>query len=220
MCLTSGSTEGRGLAVWRSGVSRLLRSSRQGFTLIELIVASSVSAMLLWATYVVFDSSNKVSNLYEAELELRQNARAVFARMELDLNSAFLDSTGRYFRGTGKSLKCVTAIPSDVSSITEVAYGRVYRSMATDGETTSEVSPSNTEDNVLIDGVLRKTKDGKTSSKEPFGLEYWDSAGEKWVSDAPAGQLPAAVKVMVWLTDSRGMIARPFFDIIPVGQGR
>ncbi len=222
-------------------VFRQHNHSRQGFTLIELMVASGISAVLMWSIFMIFDSSNKLAGMLEGEFEVRQNARAVFARMELDLTSAFLDCKGNYFEAGSDKLKLLSASPcTDLDGtkavnhlFSEVAYsassGVLYRTLDFDGRTDSTVSAGSHSDNLLCDGV------------SDFSLAYWDpkgsaefGTGDRWKTSMDTvkngkGYLPSAVEVTLELTypamnwdkpRDQVEVRRTFFNLIPVGQGR
>jgi len=199
----------------------VFRSNRhEGFTILELLVASTVSAMLMWAIYTIFNGSNRIANMLDDELEIRQNARAVFARMELDLSSAFLDPNGEYFDGDGGTVRCMTAVATEVQTdgdstvrpITEVRYScsgtELRRAIDTDGQAPF-TSSGLTADDVLAENV------------DWFRLRYWyTSQGQSsWHTSPPGrGRLPSAVEVTLQLKIRQTV--RTFFDIIPVAQGR
>jgi len=204
------------------------------------MVASGISAVLMWSIFMIFDSSNKLAGMLEGEFEVRQNARAVFARMELDLTSAFLDAKGNYFEAGPHELKLLSATPcSEIRGtkainhlFSEVAYsssgGALYRTLDFDGATNTTVSGGSNADNLLCDGV------------SDFSLAYWDPkgssdlSGDRWKTMMTTvrngnGYLPSAVEVTLVLTypamkwnkpRDQVEVRRAFFNVIPVGQGR
>jgi prepilin-type N-terminal cleavage/methylation domain-containing protein len=195
----------------------------RGFTIIELLVAATISSLLMWAIFMIFDTANKMAGLLDGEIEVRQNARAIFARMEIDLASAFLDVDGDYFEGTSESVKCIAAVPTDDHNVTEISYHRdnkrLYRTIEIDGKASSRVGNSTDEEHLLADGVTN------------LQLRYWNpewnpasaSAAKRreWLETWNfAKQLPRAVRVEIQVEDMRQAIKRSFFDTIPVGQGR
>lgn len=62
--------------------------TRRAFTLLELIVATTIFAIVISASYALFDSSRAVSSRAEARAELFQTARAALAMIERDLRGA------------------------------------------------------------------------------------------------------------------------------------
>ena len=68
---------------------------RRGFTLLELIVATAIFAVVLGAAYALFASGRSVSSRAEARAELFQTARAALRAIEADLRGALM--TGNEF---------------------------------------------------------------------------------------------------------------------------
>lgn len=62
----------------------------RGFTLIELVVATAIFAIVVSAAFALFDSSRSVSSRAEFRAELFQTARAALQRIEDDLRGAFM----------------------------------------------------------------------------------------------------------------------------------
>ena len=69
--------------------------NRRGFTLLELIVATAIFAVVLGAAYGLFVSSRDVSSRAEARAELFQTARAALRAIEDDVRGALM--TGNEF---------------------------------------------------------------------------------------------------------------------------
>lgn len=208
------------------------RKRTSGFTLIELMVASVVSAWVMWAIFLCFDSASKMSTLLEGDFEVRQQARSIFARMEHDLSSAFINSNGDYFIGAAESIQAVTGAPSEgldgvIYPVTHVFYtmgtyddeGALFRTDAYKNIAVEDTISASTEEKYLL-----------AENVTGFSVRYWPASNTgteslPWVDrintttqDEPA--MPTAVEVTITLKDSKNVVERTFFDIIPIAQGR
>ena len=63
---------------------------RRGFTLLELIVATSIFAIVIGATYSLFDSARGITTRAEFRAQLFQSARASLQAIENDLRGAVM----------------------------------------------------------------------------------------------------------------------------------
>jgi general secretion pathway protein J len=66
---------------------------RRGFTLLELIVATTLFGIVIAAAYTLFDSSRRLAARAEARAELFQAGRAAIAAIEADLRGAVMSGT-------------------------------------------------------------------------------------------------------------------------------
>lgn len=71
--------------------------ARSGFTLIEVLLVVVLTAMIMYGMGEIFKMSSNVVGGSEAELEVRQRARMIFSRMEIDLSCLLIDANGNYF---------------------------------------------------------------------------------------------------------------------------
>lgn len=68
-----------------------LKNSHSGFTLVELLIAMAISAVLLGATYSVFVSSQKINTGNEVSARIMQSLRTSLDLMESDIRMAGLN---------------------------------------------------------------------------------------------------------------------------------
>lgn len=64
-----------------------------GFTLLELLVATAIFAVVIAAAYTLFDASRNLSSRAEFSAQLYQSARAALQTIEADLRGAVMPST-------------------------------------------------------------------------------------------------------------------------------
>lgn len=101
------------------------QSVSAGFTLIEVLLVVMLTSMLMYGMGEIFKLSSDVVGVSEAEVEVRQKARVIFGRMEMDLQSLVLDSKGNYFRiwrGTGRAIEGVPRMDDKLRLVTSVKY--------------------------------------------------------------------------------------------------
>ncbi|MBI3989666.1 MAG: prepilin-type N-terminal cleavage/methylation domain-containing protein [candidate division NC10 bacterium] len=64
------------------------RSSSRGFTLIEILVAAAISALITVTIYMMFETNQSTFNKGEADTDLQQNARVAMDRLIRELRMA------------------------------------------------------------------------------------------------------------------------------------
>jgi type II secretion system protein J len=71
----------------------LCGESSSGFTLLELVVATAIFAIVIGAAYTLFESGRNLTSQAEARAELFQTARAALKAIEDDLKGAVMPGT-------------------------------------------------------------------------------------------------------------------------------
>jgi len=79
-------------------------NSRSGFTLVELVISSSLMALILTAAYLCLNGAISSQRLIEPRAEVIQTARVVLARMSADLRCACPLSKDSEFLGVHRML--------------------------------------------------------------------------------------------------------------------
>jgi len=103
-------------------------SARGGFTLIEVLLVAVITVILMYSMSLIFQKATLIVGMSEAEIEIRQKARDIFNRLELDLRCAFVDETGEYFEVQGNKLWFMTTTRQNPegyiarTDLTQVAY--------------------------------------------------------------------------------------------------
>jgi prepilin-type N-terminal cleavage/methylation domain-containing protein len=83
-----------------------IRKGLTGFTLIELLIAASISAVIIVSLYAAFQTSLFSYNRLDQSCNVFQEAGVILNRLEMDLKNAFsyCDAQSK-FKGTDKSLE-------------------------------------------------------------------------------------------------------------------
>ena len=79
----------------------LKRLNRQGFTLVELLVAMGISAVVMAGIYTVYSSQQKSYTVQEQMAAMQQNLRAAIYFMEREIRMAGHDPTRKVVGGAG-----------------------------------------------------------------------------------------------------------------------
>ena len=165
---------------------------QQGFTLVEMLLAMALFALVMAAAYSAISVGLKAREQHNVEVQ--QNARAALEAISTHLRSAFLvqGAQAYYFNGGSSSISFFT-FPPDAQSPVRIEY---------------YIGGSN----VNCAGLCRKTYSGapdsgnsKTAAEEPVAPEITDlklsysADGENWL---PAWNSPAALPRYVRITVS------------------
>jgi type II secretory pathway component PulJ len=79
--------------------------------LLEVLVASSIFAIVAIATYQVYETSNAVASRVDRRVDIQQNARAAIERLAREIRQA------GYFTGTPPTTEAIRIATSDTLSI-------------------------------------------------------------------------------------------------------
>ena len=98
--------------------------ARAGFTMIEVLLVVMLTSMLMYGMGEIFKMSSNVVGMSESEVDVRQKARVVFGRLEMDIQSIVLDSDGNYFRiwKTDGNLDGIRRLNDKLRLVTSVKY--------------------------------------------------------------------------------------------------
>ncbi len=217
---------------------------RRGFTLLELVVATSIFAIVIAATYSLFDSARGITTRAEFRAQLFQSARAALQAIEDDLKGAVMLNTAfdSGFIGTNVgsekepldklefvSVNRYTGAPYDVYATDPVVRGidvsKVYYWIEQDEkrkvhglvrEKPRELTPPN--------GPVHREEDCVAIADDVVFLNFRFYDGTQWLDQWDSTQtrnLPKAVEVTVHVSgDWRGeTLTEPFTSrfYLPVG---
>jgi len=167
----------------------------QGFTLVELLIASSIFVVVMFTIYSAFNSGIFGYRNMEEVMDTYQAARQILERLNLDLRSSFIYSPEDVkFSGTNKQFSLLALVDVyEVNKVTQkyasISYAlegnKLERLCRTDQEAlnkNSEIIPEEMADNAEISFSYLYLDHTDNSLKEK---EVWE---EKLI-------LPLAVKI-------------------------
>ena len=97
-------------------------TNRCGFTLVEMLVAVGLGAIILAVVVTAFSQSSTVSTVAHAKTEAMHNARVAMDLLERDISSAYIEPAGQIFDGDGTHLHLRTVSRTDGPGAQEVYY--------------------------------------------------------------------------------------------------
>lgn len=209
---------------------------RNGFTLIEVLIAITILTVIMMVVYQAFTASTDGIRRAEAVDELNSTARVIFLKLMDDINNAYLTGNNVIFVGDSKRDK---ELPQDSLNLTSISNLRMVK----DAKETDlyEIGYKMKEDYAYQKQEKRLSlfrREKKTIGVEPVleggeayeltdeiaGLRfsYFDGANKKWKdnwdSRSTTTKLPTAVEVEVILFDADKK-ERAFKTIIDVPMG-
>src|SRR5215470_709964 len=189
--------------------------ARQGFTLLEVLVASAILSIVLAALYGVFSRTLASKRLAEERAARARVARIVLMRIGEDLQSVLPPTTNNaFFKGETRAARNFSDDALSFVTLTHTASSR----LAPEGELSEiayllEPDPVHTNQKQLVRRVhfVLSPPGNATEEREPLlpdvqGLRFRFFDGRTWREDwrpeQEQNQLPQAVEAAVDLTDS------------------
>lgn len=199
------------------------QTANKGFTLIEILIAIFISALILTALYTAFFQIMNARDKAEYEMEMLQGSRAIFSRLRNDLSNAYPrgsvsavthDNNYLYFKGTvvnDNSQLYLTSLARDPdpgsneSDQVEVSY---YLVPIQDSDLFALVRSENPWFGNQSGGVAYPISERVVSFKVNFITDQYLNAQNpepirEWDSSL-LGSYPRAVEVVVTLRDQDG----------------
>lgn len=145
------------------------RGSRPGFTLIELIVATSIFVIVLAAAWSLFDSGRNLTTRAEARSQLLQTVRTAFKAIEDDLKGAVMPAmaydTGFVGTDSGSGSQ-----PLDKLELISVNSGTMPRSLKADAAMQPILAPriDLAKSTFWVEPDAKKTAHGLVRYRQPI----------------------------------------------------
>ncbi len=204
---------------------RTIRPRREGgFTLAEVLIASTVSMIVLVGLYLLYDVNQATLIRGEQQTDLQQNARIGMDRIVRELRLVGSDpsltlSTGPLIPGATTNCAGAPPVPPQAIEIAEATCVRVYADV-------DSVAPLATERveysyNAATQRLRRQlwTAMG-TAGAQPLAdrvtaltIAYYDAAGNLFPTPVPAGSLGSIRRISVIVTTAdtvTGRVPQPF----------
>lgn len=188
----------------------MLRANR-GFTLIEILIALAILAMIVASTFTIFRSSAKSWQKGEIRTERYHNARTAIGRMSQELSQAVMTGNAECrFTGAKGEVKFISFMSTraEVFEPSEITYWldkeNKYLMRNGDIEPDYDFSTQDYSD-ILADGISE------------LEFSYYDGSAwnDTWDSSASEDDkvLPKAVKIKIKVEDKSGKESE-FFEVI------
>jgi len=205
---------------------------KTGFTLVELLIASAISAVIIISIYSAFQSGILSYGRLDSATTLFQTARSILNRAELDLVNAFAykqEDAG--FSGTSASLEFFSAVPAFIEGSSAPGVWRIKYALSRNtlqrifcrgiDSLIADAEPSETEMSQEVKQISLRYAFPSGNPQEP--LEWQDS----WPNQDDAAQkksLPAAVEISLSLIEKdrrqREAGSIIFTRVIPLAEGQ
>jgi general secretion pathway protein J len=197
-------------------------ASGQGFTLLEVLVASAILSLVLAALYGVFSQTLTSKRWAEERAGLARTARIVLFRISEDLQTTLTPSAGGDVRFLGKGRRSLR-YPEDALSFTTLtrtsSTNRTPEGDLNTIEYALEPDPTDMTQKQLVRRVHLALAPARLAAEETTpllprvqGLRFRFFNGrdwqEEWRQDNTQEGLPQAVEATLYLADSRGEIAQ------------
>ena len=195
---------------------------RNGFTLLEIMVALAILSVLFTLIYGVFNATVRVAEEMEREANLDRLVRLTLYRLTNDLSMVYgrgaapsppgEEKEKWIFKGENRSRAAEgKEFPNDAIRFTAVSHGRVLRDAPESDR--AVVSYLLEEENLIYEARLsndRVVRGEVGEGLEGMNFRYWDGAAKAWVDQWDAEErngpvrLPQAVEIELFFKNSRG----------------
>lgn len=199
-------------------------SNSRGFTLLEILVAISIVALVLTAVYGVFASISGAKERLERDAEIYQRARVVFDRLGRELRGVCpiggAEQKGVFRTGTdadGQAILELTTSATAQLGLQQTGIALIRYTLAPEPESAPGKSLFRTEQSALLRDDVPGENGAMRLATGVARLEWRFLVQGEWRSELDAARdgLPALVEVALTMTDSRGhpLHFRSAFDL-------
>jgi len=182
-----------------------------GFTLMEVLVATSIFAVVVVSIYSAFHTGMQAYRKVDASFGIYQTARLVFARIESDLRNSFVyTEDDSRFTGTADSFNLLSVLPSyDNSGKASLNICRVKYAMQDGGFARSlfkglEAFKEGPKDEPqTLSSSIKAVSFEYAFSKREFSETYeWQDSWPKRDEEEQKKSLPLAVKIKLSIEEA------------------
>jgi len=202
----------------------------RGFTLIEVVVAVAITAMMGALIAAAFQSGYRTKELVEAEADRYRALRTATDRMVREISDAFVSDhydTRRYRDQNDRPTNFIGS--RDRLLFTSMAHQRLYADAKESDQMVVEyyarsvssrsgqasLNLMRRENSILDDRIDRGgTEDVLVEGIKRLDFAYWDSDKKDWVDEWDTRRierksiLPVRVRISIWAIDETGREAR------------
>ena len=213
-------------------------NNTRGVTLIEMLVALVITAIIVSSVYVAFNAGTKSWQVGDTMMQRYQNARGALDMMSREMSAMYMTISNIYNSGllyssvSNYEFRFVAAIPSDEHTgkwdLCKIGYE--YYESDEDGDGTIEISEKRIRRAFDVDPDL--TDFDIDTSYQPlvtnvtslgFKCRYWDENSSSWAEkvtwDSREGEvdewdLPEAVEISITVQDDKQLADPQTFTTI------
>lgn len=181
--------------------------NKKGFTLVEILIALAILAMIVASTFTIFRSASKSWQKGEARSERYQNARSAISRISAEISQAVINSNPLCkFTGTKDKVSFFSFVSTDsgVFELCEIVYWL---------DSAKKVLMRNDEIDPDYDFTTYSHSDALSDNVSELEFSYFDgtSWSDTWNSDQTSGSgLPKAVKIKIRVEDKKAKEGETF----------
>ncbi|MBU3910995.1 MAG: prepilin-type N-terminal cleavage/methylation domain-containing protein [Candidatus Omnitrophica bacterium] len=179
---------------------------RQGFTLVETLIALAILAMVVASTFTIFKSSSSSWQKGETRSERYHNARVAIGRISAEIAQAVLNENDQSrFIGQKDEVGFLSFV-STSSGIFELAEIEYWF------DKNQKVLMRNEDVDPDYDFSTQDYSDILAEGVSELEFSYYDGIKweDSWDSDLTEGMLPKAVKVKLKVEDKKGKESEVF----------
>lgn len=195
-----------------------------GFTLLEILVAISIVALVLTAVYGVFTSISGAKQRLEHDGEVYQRARVIFDRLGRELRGICpiggAEQKGVFRTGTdadGHAILELTTSATAQQGVQQTGIALIRYTLAPEPENGPGQSLFRSEQSALLRDEVSRENGAMRLATGVTRLEWRFLLQDEWHNelDVTRDGLPALVEVTLTMTDSRGqqLPFRSAFDL-------
>jgi type II secretion system protein J len=176
------------------------RDRDKGFTLVEILIALAILAMIVASTFTIFRSASKSWQKGETRSERYQNARSAISKMSTEISQAVVNSSPLCkFTGDKNTVSFVSFVStgSGVFELSEIKFWL---------DTDKKLLMSNDDVDPDYDFTTYDHSDVLSGGISELEFSYSDGSAwtDTWNSDQVLGiGLPKAVKVKIKVEDKK-----------------
>jgi len=189
------------------------RRASGGFTLLEILVAISIVAIVLTTVYGVFTSISGAKERLEKDGEVYQRARVIFDRLGRELRGACPvggpEQQGVFRTGTdadgNPTLELTTSATAQLG-VQQTGIALIRYTLAPDPETPSGRVLFRTEQSALINDETARQNGAMRLAAGVGQMEWRFLIQDQWRNELDAAQdgLPLLAELTLTMTDARG----------------